>query len=81
MVLRWYFLSVMRRTIPSFRIALAITEERECRELGSLEQRSLALFCSSQNTIQLEHFKVDRVGFEQLFSYHSCCLFRCVGTT
>jgi hypothetical protein len=42
----------MRRTIPSFRIALSITEERECRELGSLEQRSLALFCSSQNTIQ-----------------------------
>jgi hypothetical protein len=52
MVLRWGFLSVMRRTIPSFRIALAITEERECRELGSLEQKSCIILLTPKHNLE-----------------------------
>jgi hypothetical protein len=48
----------------SFRIALAITEERECR-VARMSERVEALYYSAhQMQYDLEHFRVEGAGFE-----------------
>jgi hypothetical protein len=59
----------MGRTTPSFRIALAIREESECR-IARITGRVEVLYYSSYRTqYNFEYLKVERVRFAFMFSF------------
>lgn len=52
----------------SFRIALTITEERECGVATLIERGEIVYYSAHQTQNGLEQFKVERAGFDQQFN-------------